>query len=101
PYTMEPVYVPRTPEEKAMQRALLQYFLPKNKPLVAKALIMAQRRDLIGYGKDCLITPADNGRDRRMAPAKGKTAPSHGAKETRERNGKKSIPKKQKRAGKP
>ncbi|WP_302367059.1 YgiQ family radical SAM protein, partial [Ruminococcus champanellensis] len=30
PYTMEPVYVPKTPEEKAMQRALLQYFQPKN-----------------------------------------------------------------------
>ncbi len=38
PYTMEPVYVPKTPEEKAMQRALLQYFQPKNKALVLAAL---------------------------------------------------------------
>ena len=57
PYTMEPVFVPRTSEEKAMQRALLQYFMPKNKALVEKALIKAGRRDLIGYGKECLIAP--------------------------------------------
>ncbi len=57
PYTMEPVFVPRTSEEKAMQRALLQYYDPKNRSLVEEALTMAKRRDLIGYGKDCLITP--------------------------------------------
>ncbi len=59
PYTMEPVFVPRSSEDKAMQRALLQYFKPENKRLVEKALIMAKRRDLIGYGKECLITPTD------------------------------------------
>ena len=59
PYTMEPVFVPRTSEDKAMQRALLQYFKPENKRLVEKALIMAKRRDLIGYGKECLITPTE------------------------------------------
>ena len=59
PYTLEPVYVPRTTEEKAMQRALLQYFMPKNRALVEKALIMAKRRDLIGYGKECLIPPSE------------------------------------------
>ncbi len=58
PYTMEPVSVPRSPEEKAMQRALLQYFLPKNRPLVQKALRLAGRADLIGPGKRCLI-PAE------------------------------------------
>lgn len=52
PYTMEPVFVPRTPEEKRMQRALLQYFKPENHDIVEKALIMAKRRDLIGTGKD-------------------------------------------------
>ena len=57
PYTMEPVYVPKTPEEKAMQRALLQYFQPTNKPLVLAALKKAGRRDLIGTGPDCLVTP--------------------------------------------
>ena len=57
PYTMQPVYVPKTPEEKAMQRALLQYFKPENKRLVIKALIQAGRTDLIGYGQNCLVTP--------------------------------------------
>ena len=57
PYTLQEVYVPKTEEEKAMQRALLQYFIPENKPLVIKALIKAGRRDLIGNGKKCLVTP--------------------------------------------
>ncbi|MGN0677575.1 MAG: YgiQ family radical SAM protein [Ruminococcus sp.] len=48
PYTMEKVYVPKTSEEKAMQRALLQYFKPQNREIVRKALIKAGRRDLIG-----------------------------------------------------
>lgn len=69
PYTMQPVFVPRTTEEKAMQRALLQYFLPKNRELVEKALTLAKRRDLIGCGRDCLIPPADRN-------AEGKGAPS-------------------------
>lgn len=55
PYTMKKVYVPKTPEEKAMQRALLQYFRPQNKPVVIKALIKAGRKDLIGKGKKCLV----------------------------------------------
>lgn len=59
PYTMEPVFVPRSKEDKAMQRALLQYFKPENRQLVEKALIMAKRRDLIGFGKECLITPSE------------------------------------------
>lgn len=59
PYTMEPVFVPRTSEEKAMQRALLQYFKPQNRDLVEKALRIAKRTDLIGYGKDCLIPPSN------------------------------------------
>lgn len=57
PYTMQEVYVPKTPNEKAMQRALLQYFNPKNKDIVVKALIAAGRPDLIGTGKNCLIAP--------------------------------------------
>ena len=62
PYTMEPVYVPKTPEEKAMQRALLQYFQPKNKALVLAALKKAGRRDLIGTGPDCLVAPEEPAR---------------------------------------
>ncbi len=57
PYTMEKVYVPRTPQEKAEQRALLQYFRPENKKLVISALKKAGRYDLIGTGSNCLVTP--------------------------------------------
>ncbi len=56
PRDLTPVYVP-DPQEKAMQRALLQYFKPKNRGLVADALLAAGRQDLIGYGKHCLIPP--------------------------------------------
>jgi uncharacterized radical SAM protein YgiQ len=55
PYTLEPVYVAKEPYEKAMQRALMQYFLPQNRRLVEDALKKARRTDLIGDGKDCLI----------------------------------------------
>lgn len=57
PLTMKPVYVPKTSEEKAMQRALLQYFRPENRRLVKLALLKADRPDLIGNGKECLIPP--------------------------------------------
>ena len=57
PYTMKEVYVAKDPHEKAMQRALLQYFNPKNKGLVIEALRKADRHDLIGYGDKCLVTP--------------------------------------------
>ena len=64
PFTMEEVYVPRDPEEKRMQRALLQFRVPDNIPLVIKALKKAGREDLIGYGKDCLVRPLRNERER-------------------------------------
>ena len=57
PRTMQPIYVPRDPQEKAMQRALIQYRDPKNYDLVHKALVKAGRQDLIGYDKHCLIRP--------------------------------------------
>ena len=50
PRTMEKVYVPKSPHEKAMQRALIQYKLPGNRALVEEALKLAGRTDLIGYG---------------------------------------------------
>lgn len=68
PYTMEPVYVPRTPEEKAMQRALLQYFNPKNRELVLRALRKAGRGDLIGSGPNCLIRGEAGGSSRPAGP---------------------------------
>jgi len=57
PRTMEKVYVPRSPKEKNMQRALLQYRRPENYELVYEALMKAGRKDLIGYGPKCLIRP--------------------------------------------
>lgn len=57
PRDMTEVYVPKTPHEKAMQRALIQYRLPRNYDLVYEALNKAGRTDLIGFDKHCLIRP--------------------------------------------
>ena len=58
PFTMKPVFVPKTPEEKRMQRALLQCADPKNADLVRAALKKCHREDLIGYDKKCLVKPS-------------------------------------------
>jgi uncharacterized radical SAM protein YgiQ len=65
PITGEKVYVPKDPKEKNMQRALLQFKKPENYNLVREALIKANREDLIGHGKNCLIPPT--------APSKSKS----------------------------
>ncbi len=57
PYTMEEVYVAKSEHDKALQRALLQYFNPKNQHLVEEALKKAKRYDLIGFDKNCLVKP--------------------------------------------
>lgn len=57
PRDMKPVYVPKNPHEKAMQRALIQYRNPENYELVKEALLKAGRADLIGFDKHCLIKP--------------------------------------------
>ena len=57
PRTMKEVYVPKSPHEKAMQRALIQYRNPKNYDLVVEALKKADRMDLIGFDKKCLVRP--------------------------------------------
>lgn len=57
PLTGQQVYSAKSPEEKAMQRALMQFWLPKNYELVRRALEKTGRRDLIGYGAKCLIRP--------------------------------------------
>lgn len=57
PRTMEKVYVAVNPHEKAMQRALIQYRIPRNYSLVKEALIKAGREDLIGFDHKCLIRP--------------------------------------------
>lgn len=63
PRTKEKVYVPKSPHEKAMQRALMQYRLPQNYDLVYEALKKAHREDLIGFDKHCLIRPRQMKRD--------------------------------------
>jgi uncharacterized radical SAM protein YgiQ len=65
PRTMKKIHIP-SPEEKAMQRALLQYRRPENRQLVMKALKLASRGDLIGYEPTCLVRP-DGGRPARPA----------------------------------
>lgn len=57
PRTGKKVYVPKSFKEKTMQRALLQYKNPENYELVKEALLLAGRKDLIGFDKKCLIRP--------------------------------------------
>lgn len=87
PFTMEEVYVPRTYEEKTMQRALLQYKKPENQKTVYKALVLAGREDLIGFGEKCLIRPIQNKSSKRREE-NGKTI-----------NGKRSVGKDKRGAG--
>lgn len=69
PRTMKPVYVPKNPHEKAMQRALIQYRNPKNYDLVMEALKKAHRMDLVGFDKHCLIRPRKfEGRSQQKVP---------------------------------
>lgn len=70
PLTGESVYVPKTQKEKNMQRALLQYSLPSNYSLVREALIAANREDLIGKGKNCLIPDSPPRQKRNRTAAK-------------------------------
>ena len=78
PRTMEKVYVPTDPHEKAMQRALIQYRNPKNYYLVKESLIKAHREDLIGSGPKCLIraVPPRSGGYTSASKAPGKPAKS-------------------------
>ena len=71
PLTGEKVHVPRTSKEKKMQRALLQYFLPKNYAYVREALRLVGREELIGHSKKALV-PVD-----RLAPHKTKKRAKH------------------------
>lgn len=81
PRTMEKVYVPTNPHEKAMQRALIQYRNPKNYDLVLEALRLAGRTDLIGFDKKCLIRPRQiKGRDFAAGGYKGAHHGSQAAK---------------------
>ena len=76
PRTMEKIETPRSPREKTMQRALIQYRNPANHKLVLEALKKADRMDLVGFGKDCLIKPRvlkkEEGRIRKRSTRKSK-----------------------------
>lgn len=76
PRDMKPVYVPKNPHEKAMQRALIQYRNPKNYDLVLEALKTAGRMDLVGYDRRCLIRPRH--------PNGGKSFPSEGGRKSQD-----------------
>ena len=91
PRTMEKVYVPTDPHEKAMQRALIQYRDPKNYYLVREALLKAHREDLIGPGPKCPIRAVPPRPGKHLAPppkAPAKVRPARG----KPVSGKKAIP---------
>lgn len=85
PRDMKPVYVPKNPHEKAMQRALIQYRDPKNYNLVLEALKKAGRMDLVGYDRHCLLRPKKQGGQERPGGAgkeKAGRRPGKGKKKT-------------------
>ncbi len=91
PRTMASIYVARDPEEKRMQRALLQWRRPENRRTVRDALKKAGREDLIGYGPDCLVPPEKGAKP---APKNAKnpqksagTAPAEKPKKTEYKSG--------------
>ena len=57
PLTGDKVYSAKKPGEKLLQRVMMQYWLPQNYHLVKRALEIAHREDLIGFGPKCLIKP--------------------------------------------
>lgn len=91
PRTMDKVYVPSDPHEKAMQRALIQYRNPKNYYLVREALLKAHREDLIGSGSKCLIRAVPPRKD---APESGKPIAGKAVQGTKLPSRKPAAPKK-------
>lgn len=98
PYTMQPVFVPKTPEDKAKQRALLQYFRPENREKVRAALRQAGRADLIGSGPHCLVPDAPRPAKVGVQPSRKGKASLHEKKKNRKGGGHKWDPK-SKRSG--
>ena len=84
PRDMSPVYVPKNPHEKAMQRALIQYRDPKNYDLVMEALRKEGRMDLVGFEKHCLIRPRkiDKKPDRKSGKKQGADSQANTKKKT-------------------
>lgn len=95
PRTMKPVYVPKNPHEKAMQRALIQYRDPKNYDLVMEALRMTNRMDLVGFGPKCLIRPRKLHREINSGSEQKKNhLPKHKGQESPKQESKNNVPKK-------
>ena len=90
PRTMEEIYVPRSPHEKELQRALLQWKRPEKRRLIMEALHRAGRTDLIGYGPDCLLRPNRPGAgqtEKNASREKGGRSPSKANASGRRRSG--------------
>ena len=83
---MTPVYVPKDPHEKDMQRALIQYRDPKNYQLVKEALIKAGREDLIGFDSRCLILPRPMQHGFGKAPAQNRNVKGNNTKSNSVKN---------------
>lgn len=76
PLDGKPVYVAKKGRDKAKQRALMQYKNIENYDLVKEALIEANRRDLIGFGPECLITPRPIGQGKMQNQGRKKSGQS-------------------------
>ena len=89
PRTMKPVFVPRTPHDKALQRALMQWRKPQNRKLVLEALQKTDRQDLIGFGKHCLVRP-DKGAAPKQEDRRAKQSKQPVPRKPSDRSGKKA-----------
>ncbi len=85
PRTMKKIYVARTPKEKAMQRALLQWRRPDRRQTVIQALTQSGHTELIGYGKECLVRPLNSNYPPKKGGKKGTERKSDGKTDSRPR----------------
>ncbi|MFR3451536.1 MAG: YgiQ family radical SAM protein [Collinsella sp.] len=81
PRTMKPVYIPRDPHEKAMQRALIQYRKPENYKLVKEALRKAGART-----SSATVPSASSARATQAGCGQRKDAARAGSGQTRQRH---------------
>lgn len=87
PLDGKPVYVAKKGRDKAKQRALMQYKNIENYDLVKEALIEANRRDLIGFGPECLIPSRPIGQGKMQNQGRKKTGQSRGSQSRYARSG--------------
>jgi len=87
PLDGKPVYVAKKGHDKAKQRALMQYKNIENYDLVKEALIEANRRDLIGFGPECLIPPRPIGQGKMQNQGRKKSGQSRSSQSRYVRSG--------------